>query len=229
MSRWRTVVRRELARFREETSHDVVSRQAFLNQALPTLREEFPDNSYPGQKVSQVFQQLRDRGEIEFIDRGVYRILDLGSVPVATGEPTVEDGACRYTATEYETTIGARSIPSAFREAILGRYGDTCPVSGVDHRRLLDVAHVVPWSDDESRRTDPRNVLPLSKTHHAAFDAGLFTLDEDAHLHVSPSFETDSSILRRTLVDRAGERVDLPPDALDEDGLERHNRALSWW
>lgn len=227
MSRWRTVVRRELARYEAETGHDVVERQTFLDQALPTLTDEFPDNNHPEQKVSQIFQQLRDRDEVEFIGRGTYRIRD----PCDESEP-IEPGEGprnRYTASEYETAVGARSMPITFREAVLGRYDDTCPVSGVDHRRLLDVAHVVPWSEDESRRTDPKNVLVLTKTHHAAFDAGLFTFDEDSRLHLSPEFATDSTLLQRTLVDRAGNRVELPDGALDDDCLDRHNRSLSWW
>jgi hypothetical protein len=77
MSRWRRVVRRELARYREQTGFDVVERQAFLDQSLPVLREEFPENSYPGQKVSQVLQQLRDHGEVEFRGSGTYRAVAL--------------------------------------------------------------------------------------------------------------------------------------------------------
>jgi putative restriction endonuclease len=237
MSRWRTAVRRELARFQDETGHDVLSRQEFLEQSVPTLRGEFPDNNHPEQKVSQILQQLETRGEVEFLSRGTYRIVDLdrGSESVS-GElvgrrSSREDDSTRvrYTASEYETVVGARSVPSAFREAVLGRYGDVCPVSGIDHRRLLDIAHVLPWSEDKTWRTDPRNVLALSKTHHAAFDEGLFTLDTDDRLHVSPEFETESDHLRRTLLNQDGERLDLPTDALASDCVQRHNESLSWW
>lgn len=232
MSRWREVVRRELERFGAETGHDVVERQAFLDQALPVLRDEFPDNDHPGQKVSQVFQQLRDRGEVEFLGRGTYRVRSLsGEVADAADDPDAAADLDReYEAAEYETTVGARSMPSAFRDAILDRYGHACPVSGVDHDALLDVAHVLPWSEFPDRRTDPGNVLPLDRTHHAAFDADLFTIDADRRLRVAPGFETDSDLLRRTLLDRDGEAVALPDDApLDAALLGRHNERLDWW
>ena len=48
------------------------------------------------------------------------------------------------------------------------------------------------------------NVLPLRKIHHAAFDRNLFTLDEEYYLRVNPEFETNSQLLQRTIIERAG-------------------------
>ncbi|MFC7044499.1 HNH endonuclease [Halobacteriaceae archaeon GCM10025711] len=205
----------------------MLERQEFLDRFRPVLEREFPDNNHPEQKFSQVMQQLRDRGEVEFVDgEGTYRILSLSD----DRAPDLGTSFPAYDAREYETTVGARSIPTAFRTAILRRYDATCPVSGVDHDRLLDVAHVLPWSDYADLRSDPGNVLPLSKTHHAAFDAGLFTLDREFRLHVDPTFETNSDLLRRTLFANEGERVPLPETApLSGDYLGRHNEGLDWW
>ncbi|MFC7166711.1 HNH endonuclease [Halospeciosus flavus] len=223
MSRWRRVVRRELARFEEQTGSDVVELGDFLDQSRAVFVAEFPDNDHVDAKVRQVLQQLRDRGEVDFLDdAGRYRIRDLGTDRAADVDEVTPD----YTAAEYETVVGARSIPAAFRAHVLDRYGHRCPVSGVDHDRLLDVAHVLPWSGFPDHRTDPRNVLPLSRTHHAAFDAGLFTLDTDYRLQLDPDFETESDVLRRTLVERADERVEVD---VASDYLDRHNRRLDWW
>jgi putative restriction endonuclease len=239
MSRWREVVRRELRRYREQTGYDVVERQEFLDLALPVLRAEFPENNHPAQKVSQVLQQLRDRDEVTFIALGTYRIGTLagpiagesdGRAEPGGGQPADTDAFPEYAAEEYETTATARSMPAAFRTAILDRYDHACPVSGVDHDRLLDVAHVLDWSDHPDRRTDPGNVLALDRTHHAAFDAGLFTLDADRRLHVAPDFETKADTLRRTLVARDGERVPMPERAtVAGECLEQHNQRLDWW
>ncbi|QCJ48165.1 HNH endonuclease [Haloprofundus sp. MHR1] len=235
MSRWRRVVRRELRRYRDQTGTDVVSRQDLLDQSLPVLRAEFPDAATPGQTLSRVMQELRDRGEVDFLTPGVYRVADLGRAAEETAStPEPSDGVDAefpaYEARTYRTTVGARSMPAAFREAILERYAERCPVSGVDRPALLDVAHVLPWSDYESVRTDPENTLLLSKTHHAAFDAGLFTLNGDYRLHVAPNFTSESDVLRRTLVDRDGERVDVPESAgLSAAHLTEHNETLDWW
>lgn len=233
MSRWRRVVRRELARYREDTGWRVVELQELYDQLGPVLREEFPENNNRAAKLRQILQQLAERDELAFVDGdGTYRVGELGETaePRGGGGTTGDaDGDWQYEAREYETVVGSRSLPAAFRDAVLARYDTTCPVSGVDHPRLLDVAHVLSWSDHESLRTAPGNVVALDRTHHAAFDAGLYTLDADFRLHVSPDFETDSDLLRRTLLERDGECVAVPNGALDPAYLDERNQMLDWW
>lgn len=225
MSRWRRVVRRELAAYRRSTGYDVVDLGDVYDELLPVVREAFPANEHPKAKLRQVLQQLRDRDEVSFLGDGVYRLVDLGVESAAAA--VAADRA--YVATEYETTVGARSMPAGFRRAILADYERRCPVSGVDHERLLDVAHVLSWSDHPDRRTDPRNVLALDRTHHAAFDASLFTLTSEYRVRVAPSFGTDSDVLAGTLLERDGERVPWPEEAPDvSDALARRNRSLDW-
>lgn len=94
--------------------------------------------------------------------------------------------------------------------------------------RLRDVAHVLSWSEYPDHRADLSNVLPLSKTHHAAFDRNFFTIDQEYRLRVNPSFETDSDLLERTLLSRAGERVSSLAENLNADYLRRHNAEFEW-
>ncbi|MEY7849098.1 HNH endonuclease [Natrarchaeobius sp. A-rgal3] len=92
----------------------------------------------------------------------------------------------------YDTTVEARAIDPEFRATALYQFDQTCAISDVDHPALLDVAHILPWSDYPEYRADLQNVLPLSKIHHAAFDRKLFTIDAEFHLRVNPQFETGS-------------------------------------
>jgi putative restriction endonuclease len=128
----------------------------------------------------------------------------------------------------YETTTHARAVDPEFRATVISRHNRTCPVSGVDHPGLLDVAHVLSWSDYPEYRADLRNVLPLSKTHHAAFDRELFTIDQEYRLRVNPSFETQSDLLQRTIIDQANEQVALPDGSLNAEYLAEHNASLAW-
>ena len=132
------------------------------------------------------------------------------------------------TASTYETTVHARSVDPEFRATVLSRHGSTCPISNIRDPRLLDVAHVLPWSDHPDLRADLSNVLPLSKTHHAAFDRGLFTIDRDYCLQVNPTFETQSEVLQRTIIDREGTQVQLPDESLDVEYVSQHNTTLEW-
>jgi putative restriction endonuclease len=140
--------------------------------------------------------------------------------------PSVSDDEMR--AGTYETTVHARSVDPEFRATVLSRHDRTCPVSGVDHPGLLDVAHVLSWSEYPAHRADLSNVLALSKTHHAAFDQELFTIDQDYWLCVNPEFETESDVLQPTVINREGERISIPDDNLKPQYVAEHNAALEW-
>ncbi|MFD1646870.1 HNH endonuclease [Haloarchaeobius litoreus] len=153
-----------------------------------------------------------------------------GAVENWAGSDWAVEGSEReeMTAGTYETVVQTRAVDPEFRATALSRYERTCPVSGVDHAGLLDVAHVLPWSDYPEYRADLSNVLVLDRTHHAAFDRNLFTLDEEYRLVVQPGFETDSEVLERTILNRDGERVGVPDGAVDSKYLRQHNEGLAW-
>ncbi|MFC4540804.1 HNH endonuclease [Halosolutus amylolyticus] len=140
--------------------------------------------------------------------------------------PSMDDEV--MSAGTYATTIHARAVDPEFRATVISRHDQECPISGVDHPGLLDVAHVLSWSDYPEYRADLMNVLPLSKTHHAAFDRGLFTIDRDYRLHVNPSFKTQSELLQRTIIEQDGERVPLRNKILNPEYLAQHNASLAW-
>lgn len=74
MGRWKEIVRDELASFQEKTGQSIITRQELLDRSLPRLKREFPNANTPGQTVSRELQELRDLGEVEFLDPGEYRI-----------------------------------------------------------------------------------------------------------------------------------------------------------
>jgi putative restriction endonuclease len=142
-----------------------------------------------------------------------------------TPKPDMESSMAAET---YETTVTERAIDPEFREVTLRRFNSTCPISGVDHSSLLDVAHVLSWRDYPEYRADLSNVLALSKTHHAAFDRELFTIDQNYRMRVNPTFETESDLLQRTIVDRDGERISVPDGTVDPDYITQYNATLEW-
>jgi putative restriction endonuclease len=162
---------------------------------------------------------LTDDG-LQFVESAVEEWADSDWAPSVSGDEM-------HTGT-YKATVHARSVDPEFRATVLSRHDRTCPISGVDHPGLLDVAHVLSWSGYPEHRADLSNVLALSKTHHAAFDRGLFTIDQDYRLCVNPSFETQSDLLQRTIIDRAGERISIPDDSLKPKYVAQHNAAIEW-
>lgn len=74
---------------------------------------------------------------------------------------------------------------ATFREAVIGAYGGRCALSALPEPLLLDAAHIVADSDEKFGQPVVPNGIPLSKIHHAAFDAHLIGIDTDYRLHVA--------------------------------------------
>jgi putative restriction endonuclease len=81
--------------------------------------------------------------------------------------------------------VKQRLHQASFREAVIAAHGARCALSGLPAPMLLDAAHIMPDADERLGQPVVPNGLPLSKTHHAAFDAHLIGIDPDYRIHVS--------------------------------------------
>ncbi len=108
--------------------------------------------------------------------------------PVAFGVPEQETLAPPETAPERRYALRAvqqRLHQASFREAVITAYNGRCAISGLPKSVLLDAAHIVSDKDEKLGQPIVPNGIPLSKIHHAAFDAHLIGIDPDCRLHVS--------------------------------------------
>jgi putative restriction endonuclease len=99
-----------------------------------------------------------------------------------------QDLAMPETAVERRYALRAtkqRLHQAVFREAVITAYSGRCALSGLPEPILLDAAHIVADRDEQLGQPVVTNGLPLSKTHHAAFDAHLIGIDPDYKVHVS--------------------------------------------
>jgi putative restriction endonuclease len=88
--------------------------------------------------------------------------------------------------TALERRYALRAVKQAsFREAVITAYNGRCALSGLPEPLLLDAAHIVADKDEQLGQPVVPNGIPLSKIHHAAFDAHLIGIDPDYRLHVS--------------------------------------------
>jgi hypothetical protein len=85
-------------------------------------------------------------------------------------------------------TVSAPKRDEAFREIVLSEYDFACAVCEMKFRLgdLVEAtaAHIVPKR--KSGTDDPRNGLALCRTHHWAFDAGLFSVSDNFGVVLSP-------------------------------------------
>jgi len=81
--------------------------------------------------------------------------------------------------------VKQRLHQASFREAVITAYGGQCAVSRIPEPLLLDAAHIIEDKNERLGQPIVTNGIPLSKLHHAAFDAHLIGIDPDYRLHVS--------------------------------------------
>jgi len=125
------------------------------------------------------------------------------------------------------TTYNANRIKreEAFREIVLREYDHTCAVCRMKFRlgRLVEAtaAHII--AKRESGTDDPRNGLALCRTHHWAFDTGLFSLNDSYELIASPSVEK-AEMMNFKLLELQSKTILLPENPV----LFPHPKALAW-
>jgi putative restriction endonuclease len=133
---------------------------------------------------------------------------------VAFGLPGQEAMAPPETALERHyalRTVKQRLHQASFREAVISAYRGRCAVSGLHEPLLLDAAHIIADKDEELGQPAVPNGIPLSKIHHAAFDAQLIGIDPDYRLHVSKRLlKQDDGPMLEALKGLNGGAIHLP-------------------
>ena len=119
-------------------------------------------------------------------------------------------------------TVKQRLHQASFREAVISAYAGRCSLSGFPEKRLLDAAHIISDKNEQLGQPVVPNGLPLSKIHHAAFDAYLIGIDPDYRVHVSDRLldQHDGKMLEAlNLLD--GGKIHLPRRREDYPDRER--------
>ena len=118
--------------------------------------------------------------------------------------------------------VQLRLHQASFREAVITAYNGRCALSGLPEQRLLDAAHIISDRDEHFGQPIIPNGLPLSKIHHAAFDAHLIGIDPDYRLHVSERLlgQHDGPLLE-ALKQLNGGTIHLPDRVKDHPDKDR--------
>jgi len=127
-----------------------------------------------------------------------------------------------------KTTIYTVSVPKrdeVFRRVVLQEYDFTCTVCEMKFHLgdLVEAtaAHIVP--KHKNGTDDPRNGLALCRTHHWAFDTGIFTLSDGYTVLLSQAVQR-AETHNFGLLDLGGKQVLLPSNEV----LRPHPKALTW-
>ena len=91
-------------------------------------------------------------------------------------------------------------------------YDGRCAFSGLPEPLLLDAAHIIADKDDQLGQPVVTNGIPLSKIHHAAFDAHLIGIDPEFRMHVSDRLLNQNSHVGSTETAERSEYSPARPD-----------------
>ena len=113
--------------------------------------------------------------------------------------------------------VSQRLHQATFREAVLAAYGDRCAISRLPEPRLLDAAHIMADRHETLGQPVVPNGMPLSKVHHAAWDANLIGIDPDYRIHVSEQLlaMNDGPMLEQGIKAMAGRTILMPSRRMD--------------
>jgi putative restriction endonuclease len=119
--------------------------------------------------------------------------------------------------------VSQRLHQATFREAVLTAYDGRCAISRLPERRLLDAAHIVADRDEQLGQPIVCNGLPLSKVHHAAFDANLIGIDADYRIHISEQLlaMNDGPMLEQGIKAMRGKTLLMPDRRVDRPDRDR--------
>lgn len=138
-----------------------------------------------------------------------------------------EQGVLRPPETSLERRYALRTVKqrlhqASFREAVITAYNGRCALSGLPEPVLLDAAHIVADNDERLGQPVVPNGIPLSKIHHAAFDAHLIGIDPDFRLHVSDRLlrQNDGPMLE-VLKGLNGGKIHMPNRLVDRPDRDR--------
>jgi putative restriction endonuclease len=98
-----------------------------------------------------------------------------------------------------ERVVKVRLHQRVFRARVLIAYDNRCAVCRLQHRELLDAAHVL--ADSAGGEPVITNGIAMCAIHHAAYDANIFSISSEYRIGVRPDVmeESDGPTLRFAL------------------------------
>lgn len=204
-----------MPRFRRGDHHTKQGLYEIVKLAEPLFQEPADERQYSVQHFEELWEnEITIRNQESIIEEPL-------SEPAKLSKPETYLPA-------IETNTTRRTTDTEFRQIILNRYDHECIITGLGDPRLLEVAHIIPWAEDQELGADPANALILNPLHHEAYDRGLFLIDRQYVIHVAP--EINDEYLHDQLMSYDGNSIEFPDDAKpDREYLEQRNQEIMWW
>lgn len=165
------------------------------------------------QVISPVYLLAEEQAQSQFV------LARSPAQRMATPGSTVEAGLREYLIRETKQRLHQR----VFSSQVLFAYQKRCAVCSLNHRPLLDAAHIIADNQPRGLPIVP-NGLALCKIHHAAYDRNILGIRPDYRVEIREEIllEVDGPMLRHGLQELHGGRLmALPSRRQDQPDPER--------
>jgi hypothetical protein len=140
--------------------------------------------------------------------------------PYGTPNPVAPSGP-----TTVQRSVAIRRGQDWFRATLKASFEGRCCVSGCDVDSMLVASHIVPWSEEESLRLNPRNGLLLSALHDRAFEHGYLAISDENRVMVAASIRSSANtFLREAVGGFHGEALRMPERFWPDPALLKRHR-----
>jgi len=209
--------------------HRPVKLDAVFSGRRSELEAYFDLNRARGAEKRNIFY-VRQSGRLQCLNGAYLSDVDdelLTALFGASG--AINEPATGATVVSVETgsqiaTVRSRLGQAKFASEIKKLYGYRCcfPDCGMSDPRFLVASHIARWSDNEILRGRLGNGLCFCLIHDKAFELGLFTLDEQFRVFVSPREHGTRSTIARNLLAYHGKQISLADIEPLADALLEH-------
>jgi putative restriction endonuclease len=104
-----------------------------------------------------------------------------------------------------------RMHQASFRQNVLDAYSGKCAITGLQNKKLLEAAHIIP--DTELGKTQyVSDGIALSRIHHRAYDLNLLGISPDNQIYISDELKQgkDNKFMRDALLEFEGRKLIMP-------------------
>lgn len=184
---WTDATLNAIKRYTEKHNTLLIPRSELIAEEIQNIiSDTATTGKTPESSLNYYLQRLRDSGQILFLERGRYLLVETSLNPDdydLSDEELVslaEAGKLLFSAEESAaaTVLQTRRKMQALRKAVLNNYREQCAICDVRSPDLLVTSHIDRWADNPDARGDLSNVLCLCVFHDKLFELGFFYISD---------------------------------------------------
>lgn len=200
-AKWKDATLDSLRHYSRRHGTRIIKFQQFVDEELHAIVAATRTvGKTPDATLREILQQLRDRGQLRFIDNsGTYELLipsiDIDRTELINVElEDLSDDEIDFAILAAQLQIGMvetntdiaiarrRKGQHRLRALTIDNYQSQCAICDISTKDLLVASHIIGWAEAPEHQGKLSNVICLCRIHDALFETGYWALSPDLNL-----------------------------------------------